>query len=105
MIGLIALNFVLAVILAGIEHLGGVCTFPERGCQCQPINSRSSLIRKTQAYADINPPANLVSQSETNVITPNTRTLAASMRISAALKPATIGIFDMGTFSVPDTAG
>ena len=52
-----------------------------------------------------NPAANLVSQSETNVIAPNTRTLAASMRISAALKPANIGIFDMGTFSVPDTAG
>ena len=51
-----------------------------------------------------NPSANLVSQSETNVIAPNTRTLAASMRISAASKPANIGIFDMGTFSVPDTA-
>jgi hypothetical protein len=69
-------------------------------------DSRSSLIRKTQAYARYqNPVANLVSQSETNVIAPNTRTLAASMRISAALKPANIGIFDMGTFSVPDTAG
>jgi hypothetical protein len=67
-------------------------------------DSRSSLIRKTQACAR-NLAANLVSQSETNVIAPNTRTLAASMRISAALKPANIGIFDMGTFSVPDTAG
>ena len=69
-------------------------------------DSRSSLIRKTQAYADIkNPSANFVSQSETNVIAPNTRTPAASIWIAAALKPANIGTFDMGTFSVPDTAG
>ena len=45
----------------------------------------------------------LVRQREMNVIAANTRTLAASMRISAVSKPANIVAFDMGTSSSTPT--
>ena len=91
--------------MQGSSTLAELCKFPrgrlsmsaEFSIFADPQSASLCLISK-------NPAANLVSQSETNVIAPNTRTLAASMRISAASKPANIGIFDMGTFSVPDTA-
>ena len=88
-----------------IETLPGLCTFPEGGVNVRRLSIFADPQSASLCLISKKPAANLVSQSETNVIAPNTRTPAASIWISAALKPANIGTFDMGTFSVPDTAG
>ena len=77
--------------LSGGENFSA-CGYFEDGIRATSGNVRARRHERT-----------LVRQREMNVIAANTRTLAASMRISAVSKPANIVAFDMGTSSSTPT--